>query len=187
MMGTEYSSLYIPCILLMVICVIFCAVPQIIHLARRGRVTENIIIGRVIIAVTAIIFTVNLCGYDLHPKIKQVVYTVLFFISLLLLLSAIGSKGVAFLLGSIICILFVLGAFLFDNAVVNREADGKEYVAVYSKWTGIGPTHVYYYERHFSAFSETKAEFVEDYGIVGVSWEDIFETDPNTVYRFEGE
>lgn len=181
----EFTRLSVYQISLMILCVALCVIFEAVNLALKKRITPKRITGWVIILKTALLLSINLLGYDIHPKIKQILYTVLFFVSLFLLLSEIKLKAISLILGAVICVVFVFGVFLFDNAEINKTVDGTDYVAVYSKWTGIGPTLMYYHERHFLIFIETRAEFVADYGVVFSGFDKIPEQEPYGIYYLD--
>ena len=180
----SFERFHIPYAVLMGLCLAFCIFAEVIRLAKKEKASAKTAVGRGIIIGIAVWFGANFIGYDIHPKMKMVVLVAVFAASAFLMLSMINTKGLAVMLAAVIFLVFVVGCYVFDDAVADVEEQGKSYVCIYSKWTGIAPTHVYYFEKHF-VFMKTRASFVADHGHVGVSWEAVPSLEPVEIYYFD--
>ncbi|MDD6095078.1 MAG: hypothetical protein PUC29_04985 [Clostridia bacterium] len=96
------------------------------------------------------------------------------------------SAKITVIVASALCVLFIAATVFYYPAFLKRTVDGTDYMAVYSKWTGISETKVSYHHMYNSLFMSSDASYTENYGILFCGWEDVFNYEPYSVSNDDG-
>lgn len=93
------------------------------------------------------------------------------------------SAKITVIVASVLCVLFIAATVFYYPAYLKRTVDGTDYMAVYSKWTGVSETKVSYHHMYNSLFMTSDASYTENYGILFCGWEDVFNYEPYSVSK----
>lgn len=93
-------------------------------------------------------------------------------------------RKILFIVSSVICVLYIAAVSFLYLAYKQRTVDSTDYMAVYSKFTGITETKVDYHYMYNGLFMNSNVSFTENYGVLLCGYEDIFNYEPYSVdYR----
>lgn len=127
----------------------------------------------VIAILSFLLFILNFFHIDIHPYWKIAYFLIAISILVIGLCYSLRQNFSGILIGTGICIVLLFIACFISPAIQNVSRNGVNYVCVYSKFTGVVETEVFYYQKYNALFIDKECAFTLNYGRVLDDWKEV--------------